>query len=104
MGCTKKIPARGQHCAISCDGDDYRDIAALFPKPQCDEIKETLFPFPEQFLWTVHCCHQSQEMAQASDLTKFSFPSAFLPPGQPRPAVHCSAQDCTSDKGLDDYD
>lgn len=48
-------------------------------------------------------------MAQASDLMKFSFPSAFLPPGQPGLAVHCavaicSVQDCASDKGLVDYD
>lgn len=31
-------------------------------------------------------------------LISFCFPIA----GQPRPAVHCSAQDCASDKGLHD--
>lgn len=52
----------------------------------------TLFPPPELYLCSVHCYQPCQEMEQASDLTKFSFPSAVLTPGQPGAAVHCAGE------------
>lgn len=52
----------------------------------------TLFHPPEPFLWSVHCYQPCQEIEQASILTKISFPSAVLTPGQPRAAVHCAGE------------